>query len=163
MEKVLLLIEHVKSGFWSFLVLLTFWPNNYLLWGCLVHWKMFISTPGLYPLETKWEVADILKMSKSIKLLVKMKNVSYFQKYYKRLVETLNKNLLWGALLWGSFVLLTVLWYRPHVCCSDGEIEVLRGWVSWINYNYTVASKWQRLLIPFITFYFKLILDFLRN
>ena len=23
-----------------------------LLWGCLVHWKMFSSTPGLYPLET---------------------------------------------------------------------------------------------------------------
>ena len=33
------------------LVLLTLWPNNSLLWGCLMHWKMFSSTPGLYPLE----------------------------------------------------------------------------------------------------------------
>ena len=25
--------------------------NNSLLWGCFMHWKMFSSTPGLYPLE----------------------------------------------------------------------------------------------------------------
>ena len=25
--------------------------NNSLLWGCLMHWKMFSSTPGLYSLE----------------------------------------------------------------------------------------------------------------
>ena len=25
--------------------------NNSLLWGCLMHWKMFSNTPGLYPLE----------------------------------------------------------------------------------------------------------------
>ena len=31
MEKVLWLMEHVKTGLWSFLVLLTFWPNNFLL------------------------------------------------------------------------------------------------------------------------------------
>ena len=47
--KVLWLIEHVKSGLGSFLVLLTLWPNNSLLWGCLMHWKMFSSTFGLYP------------------------------------------------------------------------------------------------------------------
>ena len=35
----------------SLLVLLIFWPNNPLLWGCLMNWKMFSSTPGLYPLE----------------------------------------------------------------------------------------------------------------
>ena len=40
------LIEHVKSGLQSFLVLLTFWPNNPLLWGCLMRWKMFRSTPA---------------------------------------------------------------------------------------------------------------------
>ena len=51
MEKLLWLIEWVKSGLWSFLVLLIFWPNNYLLWGCLMHGKTFSSTPGLYPLE----------------------------------------------------------------------------------------------------------------
>ena len=44
MEKVLRLIEHVKSGLQSLFVLLTFWPNNPLLWGCLTHWKMFSST-----------------------------------------------------------------------------------------------------------------------
>ena len=49
--KVLWLIEHVESGLWSFLVLLTFWPNDSLLWGCLMHWKVFSSTLGLFPLE----------------------------------------------------------------------------------------------------------------
>ena len=39
-----------QSGLQSFLVLLTFWPNNSLLWSCLMHWKMF-STPSLSPLE----------------------------------------------------------------------------------------------------------------
>ena len=43
--------EHVQSGLQTFLVLLTFWQNNPLLWGYLMHWKMFSSTPGLYPLE----------------------------------------------------------------------------------------------------------------
>ena len=51
MEKVPWLIKHVKSVLWSFLVLLTFWLNNSLLWGCLMHWKTFSSTPGLCPLE----------------------------------------------------------------------------------------------------------------
>ena len=40
-----------QSDLQSFLVLLTFGPNNSLLWGCLTHWKMFSSTPGLSPLE----------------------------------------------------------------------------------------------------------------
>ena len=51
-KKVLWLIKCVKSDLWSFLVLLTFWWTNALLWGWRVHWKMFGSTPGLYPLET---------------------------------------------------------------------------------------------------------------
>ena len=51
MEKVLWLTECVQGSLWSFLVLLTFCPNNPLLWGCLMYWKMFNSTPGLYPLE----------------------------------------------------------------------------------------------------------------
>ena len=41
-----------QSSLWSFLVLLTFWPNNSLLWGCLLHWKRFSSSPGLYPLTS---------------------------------------------------------------------------------------------------------------
>ena len=47
MEKVLWLMEHVKSDLQNFLVLLMFWPNNPLLWGCLMHWKPFSSIPGL--------------------------------------------------------------------------------------------------------------------
>ena len=63
-----------QSGLWSFLVQMTFWPNYSLLWGCPIHWKMFSNTPGLYPLEgNRGEIADILKISKSIKLLVKIK------------------------------------------------------------------------------------------
>ena len=50
MEKVLWLIKQVENDLQSFLLLLTFWPNNSLLWGCLLHWKMFSSTPGLSPL-----------------------------------------------------------------------------------------------------------------
>ena len=51
MEKGLWLIEPVESGLQSLLVLLKFWPNKSLLWGCITHWKMFSSTPGIYPLE----------------------------------------------------------------------------------------------------------------
>ena len=40
-----------QSGLQSLLILLTFWTNNSLLWGHLMHWKMFNSSPGLYPLE----------------------------------------------------------------------------------------------------------------
>ena len=40
-----------QKWFAKFLVLLRFWPNNSLMWGSLVHWKMFSSTPGLCPLE----------------------------------------------------------------------------------------------------------------
>ena len=50
-EKVLWLVESVKSGLRSFVVLLTIWPNNSLLWGCLLHWEMSSSTLGLCPLE----------------------------------------------------------------------------------------------------------------
>ena len=40
-----------QKWFAKFLVLLTFGPNNSLLWGDLMHWKMYNSTPGLCPLE----------------------------------------------------------------------------------------------------------------
>ena len=40
-----------QKWFAKFLVLLTFWPNNSLLWGCRMHWKMFSSNPGLFPLD----------------------------------------------------------------------------------------------------------------
>ena len=47
-EKVRRLMKCVKH---SLLVLLTFWPNNSLLWSCLMQCKVFSSTLGLYPLE----------------------------------------------------------------------------------------------------------------
>ena len=50
-EKVLWLIQCVKSDLQSFLALLIFWPNNSLPWGFLMRWKVFSSTPGLSPLE----------------------------------------------------------------------------------------------------------------
>ena len=37
--------------FVKFLGTVDIFANNSLLWGCLMHWKMFSSTPGLYPLE----------------------------------------------------------------------------------------------------------------
>ena len=42
-----------QRGLQSFLVLLTFWPSNSLLWGCLTHWEMFSSTLDLFPPEAK--------------------------------------------------------------------------------------------------------------
>ena len=66
MEKMLWLIKSVKSDLQSFLVLLTFWPNNsFSERGCLVHWKMFSSSPGLYPPNQwtywwKWKMSFIL-------------------------------------------------------------------------------------------------------
>ena len=33
-----------QKQFMKFLVLLTFWPNSSLLWGCLMHWKVLSST-----------------------------------------------------------------------------------------------------------------------
>ena len=77
-KKILWLIECVKSGLQSFSVLLTFWPNNSLLWGCLMHWKMFSSIPGLYPLEANsGDSQHIQNIQINIKLLVKMKNMPF--------------------------------------------------------------------------------------
>ena len=33
-----------QKWFAKLMVLLTFWPNNPLLWGCFVHWKMVSSS-----------------------------------------------------------------------------------------------------------------------
>ena len=79
MEKRLWQIERVKRGLWSFLVLLTFWPNNSLLWGCLMHWKVVSSPPGLYPLDTNsGRQTTSSKHPKSIPLLVNMKICLFF-------------------------------------------------------------------------------------
>ena len=40
-----------QKWFEKFLGTVDIWPNNSLLWGCLMHWKVVSSTPGLYPLE----------------------------------------------------------------------------------------------------------------
>ena len=44
-----------QKWFVRFLDILTFWPNNYSLWGYLMHWKTFSSTPGLDLLEARSE------------------------------------------------------------------------------------------------------------
>ena len=99
MEKVQWLI---KSGLQSFLVLLTFWPNNSLLWGCLMHWKMFSSTSGLYPLEANSRGrADILKISKSIELLMKMKNIPFILQ--KNQTDFLVNPIILRGLLWSHW------------------------------------------------------------
>ena len=40
-----------QKWFAKFLGIIDIRPNNSLPWGCLMHWKMFSSTPGLCPLE----------------------------------------------------------------------------------------------------------------
>ena len=39
-----------QKQFVKFLGTTDIWPNNSLLWVCLMHWKMISSTPDLYPL-----------------------------------------------------------------------------------------------------------------
>ena len=71
MEKVPWLIERVRNGLWSFLLLLTFWPNNCCGADCCIGKCLAANT------SQQQETAGILKISKSIKLLVKMKNVFF--------------------------------------------------------------------------------------
>ena len=40
-----------QTWFVKFLGAIDILANNSLLWGCLMHWKAFSSSPGLYPLE----------------------------------------------------------------------------------------------------------------
>ena len=44
-----------QKWFEKFLGTVDIWPNNSLLWGCLMHCKVVSSTPGLYPLEANSE------------------------------------------------------------------------------------------------------------
>ena len=72
-----LTIKHIKNGLWSFLVLLTFWQNNSLLWGYFRYWKMFSSSPGLYPLEANMGDGRHTPNIQICKVIGKMKNVSF--------------------------------------------------------------------------------------
>ena len=80
MEKVLWLIERVKSGLWSFVLEISCWT---MLHGWVDQLKLVV----IYLIETliennkhytMWEIANILKISKSIKLVVKIKNYLLF-------------------------------------------------------------------------------------
>ena len=75
MEKVLWLTECVKSGSLSFVLEISRWT---MLHAPVDQLKL---TAINWDIEnqhyTTWEIANILKMSKSIKLSVKMKNVSF--------------------------------------------------------------------------------------
>ena len=43
--------QNCQKWFVKFLGIIDILPSNSLLWGCIMHEKMFSSTPGLYPLE----------------------------------------------------------------------------------------------------------------
>ena len=78
MEKGLRLIEHVKSGLRSFMLEISHWT---MLHGRADQLKLIAIKPTETLTEnnqpyTRQERADILKISESIKLLVKMRNVS---------------------------------------------------------------------------------------
>ena len=75
MEKVLGLIECVKSGLWHLVLEITCWT--------VLHGQVEVDINQIKILiennqhHTMWEIANILKISKSIKSLVNMKNVSF--------------------------------------------------------------------------------------
>ena len=76
MEKVLWLIEFVKSGLWSFVLEISPWT---MLRGRVDQLKL-IAIETLIEVNQHYTVqgiANTLKISKSIKLLVKLKNVSF--------------------------------------------------------------------------------------
>ena len=69
MQQVLWLIECVKSGLWSFLVLLTSWPNNSLLWGCLMHGPLCIRCLAAALASTHWKpIAEDSRHSQNIQI-----------------------------------------------------------------------------------------------
>ena len=75
-EKVLWLIEHVKSGLRSFVLQISCWM---MLHGWVDQLKLIAIKTLIenYQYYTMQDTADILKISKSIKLVAKMKNVSF--------------------------------------------------------------------------------------
>ena len=79
MEKLLWLIECVKSGLQSFVLEISRWT---MLQGRVG--KLRVDSDQMETLiesnqcSTMWEIDDILKIPKSVKLLVNMKNVFYF-------------------------------------------------------------------------------------
>ena len=83
-EKVLWLIEYVKSGFRSFMPEISCWTT---LQGPVGQWKLERSNWDINWEKQHYimqEIADRLKIPQSTKLLVKMKNVSYFTEKTKQ-------------------------------------------------------------------------------
>ena len=72
MEKMLWLTERVESGLRSLVVVLAHWT---MLHSRVVDSKQIETLIENNQHYTTWEIADILKISKPINLLVKMKNV----------------------------------------------------------------------------------------
>ena len=77
MEKVLWLIEHVKSDLQSFVLEISRWQDFTVGRPVEVGSDQIETLIENNQCCTTWERADILKISKSIKFLVKMKNVSF--------------------------------------------------------------------------------------
>ena len=77
MEKVLWLIEHVKSGLRSFVLEILPWT---MLHGRVDLLKLIAIKSRDTENDqhyTTWEIADTLKISKWVKLLLEMKNMSF--------------------------------------------------------------------------------------
>ena len=81
MEKVLWLTEHVKSGLRSFVLEISWWT---MLRGQEDHLKLTVIETLIEDSQhsSMWETADILKISKSITLLVKTKTFILQKKSY---------------------------------------------------------------------------------
>ena len=66
MQKVLRLIECIKSGLQSFPVLLTFQPNNSLLWGCLCTGRCLAADTHQKPTAGDSQYTENIQLNKVI-------------------------------------------------------------------------------------------------
>ena len=81
-DKVLWLIENVKSGLWSFVLEISHW-TMFCGWVEQLKLSQIKTLIENNQHSTTWVIDNILKISKSIKLLVKMKSVFYFMEKTK--------------------------------------------------------------------------------
>ena len=136
MEKVLWLIECVKSGLWLLVLENSCWKLLQSHRTVEVDSDQIETSIENNQHYTAWEIADILKIPKSIKLLVEMENVSfilwkkpyrlwptqYFKGYYHCIVtqrtdsaklqksnKWINTFILWACFQYGLNFLVTPL------------------------------------------------------
>ena len=112
MEKVLWLIKYVKSGLQSSVLQLSLWTVVHS-WVDQLKFdsnqiETLIENNQCY---TTWEIANILKISKSIKLLVKRKNVSFM--LWKKKYRLFGHPNIWPS--FSFFLLFLYLCYWSQV------------------------------------------------